>query len=234
MFTSSKLGDMAARTILDAIRSGRWREGEMLPSQRDLAVQLGISRPPLREAISVLEALGILRSQPGKGVFVISTEIPDPNSSASNAALVAEAEHIFQLRLALEPFVVGLVAQSIEPDELSQLRLAVLDLREAVEASDSDAAIEADIRFHQQLVHYSRNPVFAQVMQQTSDAINDARAIMRERPDKLDETLKEHEAILACIKARDSAGASRAMQQHILNAAGRLQLGPIGISDGKK
>jgi GntR family transcriptional repressor for pyruvate dehydrogenase complex len=226
MFTSSKLGDVAARTILDEIKRGRWQEGEMLPSQRDLAVQLGISRPPLREAISVLEALGILRSHPGKGVFVVSSELPDQSSGASANAVTAEAqaEHIFQLRLALEPFVVGLVAQSIDQDELAQLRLAVLDMREAVAAGDAEAAIEADIRFHQQLVHFSHNPVFAHVMQQTSEAINEARSIMREHPDRLDETLREHEAILTAIKARDSAAASRAMQQHILNAGERLKL----------
>src|SRR5438045_1997430 len=123
MFTSSKLGDVAARTILDSIKHGRWQTGEMLPSQRDLAVQLGISRPPLREAISVLVALGILRSHPGKGVFVVTTEVPDNVGAQNNATANARSEDIFQLRLALEPFVVGLVAQTIAPDELAQLRL---------------------------------------------------------------------------------------------------------------
>lgn len=225
MFTSSKLGDVAARSILDAIKTGRWHTGEMLPSQRDLAVQLGISRPPLREAISVLVALGILRSHPGKGVFVVSTEVPENAVAANtNAAANARAEDIFQLRLALEPFVVGLVAQSIAQDELAQLRLNVLDMREAIDAGNAEAAVEADIQFHQQLVGFSRNPVFAHVMQQATDAISHSRQIMQERTDNLHDTLHEHEQILACIKARDSAGASKAMQQHIINAGSRLKV----------
>lgn len=229
MFTSSKLGDVAARTILDAIKAKRWQVGEMLPSQRDLAVQLGISRPPLREAISVLVALGILRSHPGKGVFVVSDEVPDNAAAQSSVASNARSEDIFQLRLALEPFVVGLVAQTIAPDELAQLRLDVLDMREAVEAGDGAAAIEADLQFHQHLVGFSRNPVFAHVMQQATAAIGDSRQIMQERAENLSAALAEHEQILASIKARDSAGASRAMQQHIINSGQRLKLEFLGV-----
>lgn len=224
MFTSSKLGDVAARTILDAIKSGRWQTGEMLPSQRDLASQLGISRPPLREAISVLVAMGILRSHPGKGVFVVTDEVPDNIGAQNNAATNARSEDIFQLRLALEPFVVGLVAQTIAADELAQLRLNVLDMREAIEAGHTEAAIEADIQFHQHLVGFSRNPVFGHLMEQATSAISHSRQIMQERADDLAAALREHEQILACIKARDSAGASRAMQQHILNVAQRLKV----------
>lgn len=236
MFTSSKLGDVAARSILDAIKQGMWQPGDMLPSQRDLAEQLGISRPPLREAVSVLVALGVLRSQPGKGVFVVRTE---PQAAPANVAATATArpEDVFQLRLALEPFVVGLVAQSIHPDELMQLRLSVLDMREALDADDLKAAVEADILFHRQLIGFSRNPVFKQVMEQASDALGHARDIMLERPQGMREALAEHEAILRAIKAQDSAAASAAMQLHILNAGERLDVSirtatPVPSADG--
>ncbi|MDN0084770.1 FCD domain-containing protein [Crenobacter sp. SG2305] len=220
MFTSSKLGDVAARSILDAIKQGTWLPGDMLPSQRDLADQLGISRPPLREAISVLVALGFLRSHPGKGVFVVST---DPQGEVASAAVPqARPEDVFQLRLALEPFVVGLVAQSIDAEELMQLRLTVLDMREALDANDTSAAVEADILFHRQLVGFSRNPVFKQVMEQASEAIGHARDIMLARPQEMRAALSEKETILRAIKAHDSAAASAAMQQHIINAGERL------------
>jgi GntR family transcriptional repressor for pyruvate dehydrogenase complex len=171
-----------------------------------------------------LVALGILRSHPGKGVFVVTNEVPDNIGAQNHAAANARSEDFFQLRLALEPFVVGLVAQTIAADELAQLRLNVLDMREAIEAGHTEAAIEADIQFHQQLVGFSRNPVFAHVMQQATEAISHSRQIMQERSDNLHAALHEHEQILACIKARDSAGASRAMQQHILNAGSRLKV----------
>ncbi|AXK39077.1 FadR/GntR family transcriptional regulator [Crenobacter cavernae] len=234
MFTSSKLGDVAARSILDAIKQGLWQPGDMLPSQRDLADQLGISRPPLREAVSVLVALGVLRSHPGKGVFVVSAE---PPAAAVAAVPTARPEDVFQLRLALEPFVVGLVAQSISADEMMQLRLSVLDMREALDADDLKAAVEADIQFHRQLIGFSRNPVFKQVMEQATEAIGHARDIMLERPQGMREALAEHEAILRAIKAHDSAAASATMQQHILNAGERLDVRirtatPVPPADG--
>ncbi|MGR2681187.1 FadR/GntR family transcriptional regulator [Chromobacterium haemolyticum] len=226
MFTSSKLGDVAARNILDAIKRGIWLPGEMLPSQRDLAEQFGISRPPLREAISVLEALGFVRSHPGKGVFVVSA---DPQGEPF-APPTVRPEDVFQLRLALEPFVVGLVAQSIASEELMQLRLTLLDMREALEAGEMAAAVEADILFHRQLVGFSRNPVFKQSMEQASEAIGHARAIMLARPQELQAALIEKEAILRAIKAHDSAAASAAMQQHIIHACERLGIPVRGTS----
>ncbi|TCO76026.1 GntR family transcriptional regulator [Plasticicumulans lactativorans] len=227
MFTSSKLGDVAARTILTAIVEGRWKAGEMLPSQRDLAEQLGISRPPLREAISVLEALGIVRSQPGKGVFVLAVPSPERLEALDRGAVTQErlnSADVFQMRFALEPFVAGLVASSITPDELVQLRLNVAEMRDCVAAGQLREAIEADLEFHKLIVGFSRNPIFRQVMEQAGSAIVRSRQIMLDRASDLSEPLAEHETVLRCIKNHDSAGATRAMRRHILMAGRRLDV----------
>jgi GntR family transcriptional repressor for pyruvate dehydrogenase complex len=93
----------------------------MLPGQRELAEQLGISRPSLREAVIVLETLGLVRSMPGKGVVVLDANPGD--SQSHDNAVPASLEDVLQLRYTLEPFIVGLVAQSISSKEVGQLRL---------------------------------------------------------------------------------------------------------------
>ena len=118
----------------------------MLPGQRELAEQLGISRPSLREAVIVLETLGLVRSMPGKGVVVLDAQLSD-NASHDSAVAGASLEDVLQLRYTLEPFIVGLVAQSISSKEVGQLRLTLMDMREALEAGDSEAGVNAYIAF---------------------------------------------------------------------------------------
>ncbi|MBN0832475.1 FadR family transcriptional regulator, partial [Pseudomonas aeruginosa] len=98
-----------AQRLLDTIEQGRWVAGQMLPGQRELAEQMEISRPSLREAIMVLETLGVVRSLPGKGVMVLERSEPLREVAAPGEATM---EDVLQLRYALEPFIVGIVAQS--------------------------------------------------------------------------------------------------------------------------
>ena len=123
MFSSSKLVNAVAQRLLDTIEQGRWVAGQMLPGQRELAEQMEISRPSLREAIMVLETLGVVRSLPGKGVMVLERSEPLREVAAPGEATM---EDVLQLRYALEPFIVGIVAQSAGAAEISELRLLLL------------------------------------------------------------------------------------------------------------
>ena len=161
--SSSTLVGSIVQSLRESIEQGRWAVGEMLPGQRELAEQLGISRPCLREAVTVLETLGMVRSLPGKGVQVMGRE-------AAELAITAPRDHsiedVIQLRYALEPFIVGLVAQSIASSDLDRLRLRLMDLRDAAEDDDMDAFVEAYIGFHQLLGSLTTNPIFQSLVTQ--------------------------------------------------------------------
>lgn len=171
MFSSSKLVNAVAQRLLDTIEQGRWVAGQMLPGQRELAEQMEISRPSLREAIMVLETLGVVRSLPGKGVMVLERSEPLREVAAPGEATM---EDVLQLRYALEPFIVGIVAQSAGAAEISELRLLLLDLREAVEDGDPQALVEAYTAFHRRLVKLTSNPIFLSVSEQIGSAWNAA------------------------------------------------------------
>ena len=168
MFSSSKLVNAVAQRLLDTIEQGRWVAGQMLPGQRELAEQMEISRPSLREAIMVLETLGVVRSLPGKGVMVLERSEPLREVAAPGEATM---EDVLQLRYALEPFIVGIVAQSAGAAEISELRLLLLDLREAVEDGDPQALVEAYTAFHRRLVKLTSNPIFLSVSEQIGSAL---------------------------------------------------------------
>ena len=124
MISTSTVVNSVVEKLRAALARGQWRRGEMLPGQRELAEQMGISRPSLREAVIVLETLGLVRSMPGKGVVVLETSVSE--SQSSDAVADASLEDILQLRYTLEPFIVGLVAQSISSKEVGQLRLTLM------------------------------------------------------------------------------------------------------------
>ena len=221
MITSSTVVNAVVEKLRQALARGQWRSGEMLPGQRELAEQMGISRPSLREAVTVLETLGLVRSMPGKGVLVLD---PDSAEQILVPASVAEAslEDVLQLRYTLEPFIVGLVAQSINSSETGQLRLTLMDMREALEAEDAEAGVSAYIAFHEALFALTSNPIFQSVVQQTSNALKQSAQVLRKSPEHLAARLEENEAVVRAIRNKDSAQASAQMRRHILEEGRRM------------
>ena len=225
MFASSKRVDSIVQKLLEPIERGQWAAGQMLPGQRELAEQLQISRPSLREAITVLETLGVLRSLPGKGVLVLDSAPPRLGETTTQSRPhAATLENVLQLRYALEPFIAGLVAQSVDDNALSQLRLLVMDMREAVEDRNTQALASAYTAFHRKLVAITSNPIFLSASQQTAGALARSEGPTLREPEHAEQILDEHETILRAIRRRDSELASRAMRQHILNEGDRLGL----------
>ena len=221
MITTSTVVNSVVEKLRAALARGQWRSGDMLPGQRELAEQLGISRPSLREAVIVLETLDLVRSMPGKGVVVLDAQLSDSQSHDS-AVAGASLEDVLQLRYTLEPFIVGLVAQSISSKEIGQLRLTLMDMREALDANDSEAGMNAYIAFHEELFTLTCNPIFQNVVQQTSNALKESAEMLRNSPEHLAERLQENEAVVRAIRNKNSALASAEMRRHILREGQRM------------
>ncbi|AGZ34432.1 FadR family transcriptional regulator [Pseudomonas sp. SWI6] len=221
MISSSTVVNSVVEKLRQALARGQWRSGDMLPGQRELAEQLGISRPSLREAVTVLETLGLVRAMPGKGVLVLDAEamVTEPGADTTAPASLAD---VLELRYTLEPFIVGLVAQSANSQDIGQLRLTLMDMREALEADDSEAGVKAYIAFHEALFALTTNPIFQSVVQQTSNALKQSADMLRNSPEHLAARLKENEAVVRAIRDRNSAQASAQMRRHILAEGQRM------------
>jgi GntR family transcriptional repressor for pyruvate dehydrogenase complex len=221
VISSSTVVNSVVEKLRQALARGQWRSGDMLPGQRELAEQLGISRPSLREAVTVLETLGLVRALPGKGVQVLDAEaaLQEPGIDTSASASLAD---VLELRYTLEPFIVGLVAQSANSHDIGQLRLTLMDMREALEADDSEAGVKAYIALHEALFALTTNPIFQSVVQQTSNALKQSADMLRNSPEHLAARLKENDAVVRAIRERNSAEASAQMRQHILAEGQRM------------
>lgn len=229
MIVSSTVVNSVVEKLRQALARGQWRTGDMLPGQRELAEQLGISRPSLREAVTVLETLGLVRSLPGKGVLVLDADAVTQEAGMDTSAAASLAD-VLELRYTLEPFIVGLVAQSANSQDVGQLRLTLMDMREALEADDSEAGVKAYIAFHEALFTLTTNPIFQSVVQQTGNALKQSADMLRNSPEHLAARLKENEAVVRAIRERNSAQASAQMRQHILAEGQRMGI-PLNIPD---
>jgi GntR family transcriptional repressor for pyruvate dehydrogenase complex len=218
--SSMSMPNIAALTLQRQILSGAYKAGQMLPGQRDLAESLGISRASLREALSTLEALGFIRSIPGKGTLVTLGRSVSANKVAG--APSSEGIHAtFQLRFALEPAAAALAARAVNAHTAPRLWDTLARFEEALKTLDLVSASNADLEFHQLIAELTGNSLFLQVAHDFEDHISHSRLLPFADHSRIWEPAKEHHMIAAAISAGDADGARQAMQKHLLNTAAR-------------
>ncbi|RON08224.1 GntR family transcriptional regulator [Pseudomonas brassicacearum] len=217
---SRAVPEVALHAIRKLIAEQGFGPGDVLPSQRDLAVQLGVSRASLREALSSLSALGVISVQPGKGVFVQAVE-PSPAMSGVSWPFAAQASpvDIFQLRYALEGFAAGLAAVTLSADELDALEDNVAAMRDELRAGDFDAAARLDFEFHRRILLASGNQAMLSILTASAELFLESQKLPFIRAERAMETWQEHRKILRALARRASSAAQKAMQEHVRNAA---------------
>ncbi|MGY2292423.1 FadR/GntR family transcriptional regulator [Pseudomonas sp. SDO528_S397] len=209
--------EVALQAIRKLIAEEGFGPGDALPSQRDLAQQLGVSRASLREALSSLSALGEVSVQPGKGVFVQAGE--EPSTLAWPFTAQATPLDIFQLRYALEGFAAGLAAVTLTTGELDSLEDNVEAMRRELKAGDFEAAARLDFEFHQRILLASGNQAMVSILSASAEVFLESQKLPFIRPERAMETWQEHRKILRALARRASAAAQKTMQEHVRNAA---------------
>jgi len=215
------VSNIAAQTLQRRILDGQYPAGTALPGQRELAEALGISRASLREAISTLEALGLLRSAPGKGVFVTASgQGKAADLPAGPSAMPPDA--IFQMRFVIEPAHASLAARQRSTEGLAALRECMAEMQKALGASDLVTAAECDLRFHLGLAELSGNPALVAMTHHFQAQLAYSLRLPFADRNHIWQPADEHNVILAAVAAGNAAAARKAMQQHLLSAAGRV------------
>src|SRR5581483_5265922 len=164
----TRVANEAMDVIKTMIINGELTPGHRLPAERDLAFQLGLSRPSLREAIRALIALNILESRHGEGTFVSSLE-PELLAEPIDFLLSVSHESIFALfeaRRALEAALVALAAERADEAELTGLEELVEHGAERID--DVEAFIQHDLEFHRQVSVAAHSPILASLLSSVS------------------------------------------------------------------
>ncbi len=211
-----------SRTVADHIGAmilkGDLKPGEQLPSQRDLAVRYGVSRPSLREAVSVLETMGLVTVRVGSGIYVAPAEARAPLWRFSDRA---SPRDVYEARIGLEGYAARLAAQRVDAASVLWLEDAVTAMAEALAAEDIPGMAAADARFHDLIFVIGANPVLAGMYRPMRDMMVESQRLPMTLKTRLGDTLEEHRTLCARLAARDPEGAQAAMQDHVRAAARR-------------
>lgn len=203
-----------ADQIRTLIESGEVERGARLPAERDLAKQLKVSRPSLREALIALEIEGLLDVKVGSGIYVRQP------AAANHAAALAGAFGPFEVmhaRWLIEGECAALAARHAGAEQVRAIREAHAHMVE--ETRSNPNPLEADRDFHVRLAEASGNSALVLLVQTLWDQRVGPlyRALEKkiEHPSMAAETLREHQAIVSAIARHDAAGARAAARRHM-------------------
>ena len=160
-----KVSAIAAQQLIEAIKNGSFPVGSKLPSEFELADQMGVSRPSIREALSALQAVGLIASRPGSGNYVLKVPSSDEEQEAPHLIETeAGCLEVMEARAILEPPVAAYVAGKHSPDEIASLRDILVQMREEAEKGDFAPYFEADKAFHRGLVDAAHNHLITEAV----------------------------------------------------------------------
>lgn len=220
MWDKGPVTQAIARRLQDMIRSGELRAGHKLPSQRILSEQLNVSRPTLREALLTLETLGLIRTLPARGTFVL-----DPAARPAQAPWRYDAAHtlqdVFQTRRLIEGEMCRLAATAITAEDLQRLDAAASAFEEAWTSGDLVAHVEADLALHRGIAEACPNRMLASLYHNLQHLLSETQRqpIPNTDPDRMRQSIAEHRLILEALRQHDPGLAEARMHAHIANTA---------------
>jgi GntR family transcriptional repressor for pyruvate dehydrogenase complex len=216
-----KLSHSVVRQIEELILRGILRPGERLPSERDLADKLGVSRPSLREAIGELAAAGLLVSRAGSGVFV--AEVLGSAFSPALVRLFASHEEAVFDYIAFRRDMEGLAAERAarlgSETDLRVIEAIFRKMEAAHQKRDPSDEAQLDAAFHMAIIEASHNVIMLHMLRSMFDLLQEGvfynRQIMFRNRMTREQLLDQHRAMNEAVQARDPVAARAAVEAHL-------------------
>jgi len=216
-----KVSSIAAEQIVEAIQRGDFPVGGKLPSEFELAEQMGVSRPSIREALSALQAMSIIESRPGSGNYVLRA--PSSHDETHTVHMIeseAGCLEVMEARRALEPPVAAMAAEAGSDGNLTEMMEAVAIMRDHAARDDFDAYFDADKAFHVALSEATGNPLVAAALAPLVRTMDQrvyrefTRHYYLKNVEDLQQVVDLHAEIVEAIQAHDGTTASSKMLEH--------------------
>jgi GntR family transcriptional repressor for pyruvate dehydrogenase complex len=213
-------GAIIAERILSDIKSGEYSSGSKLPSERTIAEQIGVSRPSVREAISALQIVGIIESQPGDGNYIAENLIID-DLSLQVKNILEESESPYEILQARKVVEIGSVRMAIRDatDEDIQAITDVWTEKYNIGlAGDYLAYTKLGKELHLSIARATKNTIIISIIERLLDITvqplwqNMRRLYYEKDPSRIEQMLDIHDRIVKAIQNRDSVEAIMALE----------------------
>jgi GntR family transcriptional repressor for pyruvate dehydrogenase complex len=211
-----RLYEQLVQRLIDYVEVTGMQAGERLPSERDLAQALHVSRASVRQATVALEVRGIFEVRHGDGIYLKSA----PGDSAHVMELLTRRHRlpeVLEAREALETQLAALAADRRTDDDIAEMDAAL-------DAMASDIAAgglgeDGDLRFHGAVTRAARSPLLAEFMELLASQISETRHSSLGEPGRPPRSLRAHRRIATAIRDGDVAAARQAMRRHLTMVA---------------
>ena len=193
--------------------------GQPLPPERDLAERFGVSRGAIRDALRMLEMIGLIETRHGQGTF--PQELNVDRLVAPLTAVMAYRpdmrDELMDVRRMFEPAVARAAAMRATEEDFADLE-RVLEAQR-VKLQSGQSPITEDTSFHALLARATQNRVVVSIMAILNDLLVESRKSALNQKGRPEQSLQGHEAVIAALHRRDPDGAAQAMHKHIKQIA---------------
>lgn len=211
----------AVEQIAERIRHGDLVAGDRLPSERDLAAALRISRPTLREAVRTLAEAGVLEVRTGStgGIYVASDYVPRDLLRSKSDLRLGEVAGVLEARRMIEPRVAQLAAVNAREEDFVALQ-RIIDAQKALLAEgdvleQEDRFLQLDTQFHVRIARATGNSTIVSVMRTLLRRLEIARDLALHEPPVAPWVVDVHERTLSAIRSADHARIEQVMDEHL-------------------
>jgi GntR family transcriptional repressor for pyruvate dehydrogenase complex len=219
----TRLAEEIADRIRVLILDGTLPTDRPLPAERLLAARFGVSRGSIRDALRLLETIGLLETRHGQGTF--PQELDVDRLVAPLASILAYRrdlrEELLDVRRMFEPAVARVAATRVTEEDLADLQRILDTQRRKLKAGGS--TIIEDTAFHAVLARATRNRVVMRIMETLNDLLIESRKLTLKQKGRPERSIQGHEAVVAALRRHDADAAARAMHTHIDQIAALLE-----------
>lgn len=206
-----RLYEQLVRRLLAHIEEAGLQPGEQMPSERELAQRLGVSRNSVRQAIVALEVQGIVGVRHGGGTFLLSRTPQDTVTALRKRR--QRLPDVLEAREALEVKIAELAARRRTAADLTAIAAALESM--SADIASGGHGVGGDAQFHAAVAVATHNTVLIELMEHLSDAITESRVESLSQPGRPRRSLRSHQRIADAITAQDARKAASAMRSHV-------------------
>ena len=200
------------RALID---DGRLKQGDQLPTERELSETFRVSRATIREAIRTLDSLKLVQSRQGDGTYVLASN-EETLVQPLAAVLFDEKDtiyDIFYVRKIIEPHVAELAAENATSEEIAELAALINEHEESI--ADGRNVTQYDSAFHGLLARMSKNPILERLLSALVDLFEQTRGEYLQNDERAKKSFTGHHEVFTAIKKGDCTTARRSMSRHL-------------------
>jgi DNA-binding FadR family transcriptional regulator len=212
---TEKMSDTIVAQIRDSILSGKVNAGDRLANEKELIEQFSVSKATMREALRVLEVMGLIeiRKGIGGGVFIAEVEMKTTIYNILNFLhfQTVSIKDITFIRYLFEPTIAEIAASKVTEKDITHLERTILEYKD-----DFESDLSRGISFHRYLARMTENSILIMTTDLIDNLLSSIKSKLKLETDFYDRVRDSHKIILECIKQKDSAAAGIAMANDVI------------------